>query len=84
MADTVKSANTVTLGFEREDGTVQYIHIIDGDTNATANDTRAVMTHLTTNQILLDSKTSNALSTTSILTSYITEGTTIQLDLTEE
>lgn len=83
MADTVKSADTVTLGFEREDGGTQKIDIPFGNTNIDDAEARAVMEHLTSNQILVDSKTGDVLSSTSILTAYITEGTYVDLDLTE-
>ena len=78
--DTVKSSRTLAMGFERSDKSIQYIKYPNPAPDTTAEDVRAVMESLTQG-ILLDSKTDEVLSSTSVLTAYTEEKTTRNLDL---
>ncbi len=80
--DTVKSSRTLAMGFERSDKSIQYIKIPNpSPEDATAYAVRGVMTYLTQSGLLLDSKTGEILSDTSVLTAYTEEKTTNNLDL---
>lgn len=79
--DTVTASSEIALGFEREDETTQYIRLKNFKSGVTAEEARGVMTYLTSNKILLDSKTNEPLSETSILTAYTEEKQSVSLDL---
>ena len=79
--DTVKSSRTLDMGFERSDKSIQYIKIPNPSQDANAEAVRGVMTYLTQAGLLLDSKTGEILSDTSILTAFTEEKTTTNLDL---
>lgn len=84
MADTVVSASELKMGFSREDESIQYVTVPDPapiDPDSEGADIRAVMTYLTQNHLLVDSKTDAVLSETSILTAFTTDKTTITLDI---
>lgn len=79
--DTIKSSRTLDMGFERSDKSIQYIKIPNPSSDATAEAVRGVMTYLTQAGLLLDSKTGEILSDTSVLTAFTEEKTTNNLDL---
>lgn len=81
MNDTVKSTSTLYMGFERSDKSIQYIKVPNPSEDATAATTRSVMTQLTQAGLLLDSKTGEALSDSSVLTAYTEDKSILQLDL---
>ena len=79
--DTVTSGYNLYLGFEREDESIQYIKLTNFKDELTESQVKTAMATLTNNSILLDSKTSEPLSTTSIFTAYTEEKVTRSLDL---
>lgn len=79
--DTIKSSRTLAMGFERSDKSIQYIKYPNPDPEYGATEVRDVMRYLTQSGLLLDSKTGEILSDTSVLTAYTEEKTTNNLDL---
>ena len=82
MADTVTNDRVLKMGFLRSDESVQYISVPQASYSLDASGIRGVMTYLTQNRLLVDSKTAAVLSETSIFTANTTEKTTVTLDLT--
>lgn len=81
LADTVSSEEVLKMGFQRSDETVQYISVPNA-ANVETEDIRDVMSNLARNQIIVDSKTGDVFSESSIFTASRNEKTTVTLDLT--
>lgn len=84
MADTINHSIDAVLGFERTDGSVQNITIPNTPESLEAETARDVMTYLTSNNVLVDSKDGSVLTTDSVLTSAIVDTYKINFDLTGE
>lgn len=79
--DTITTAYTLGLGYERSDDSVQYIKLQNPRSDLTADEVQEVMTFIASNNLLLDSKTNEPFSTTDILTAYTENKITTNLDL---
>lgn len=82
MADTVTNDRILKMGFLRSDESVQYINVPQASDSLDATTIRGVMTYLTQNRLIVDSKTDAVFSETSIFTANVTDKTTVTLDLT--
>lgn len=79
--DTITSNSELALGYERSDGSIQYIKLQNPKLNLTESAVRSAMKNLTDNAILLDSKDGSAFSESSIFTAYTEEKVTKNLDI---
>jgi len=82
LADTITNDCVLKMGFLRSDESVQYISVPYAGDSLDSSSIRGVMTYLTQNRLLVDSKTDAVLSETSIFTANKTDKTTVTLDLT--